>query len=225
MKPLTPLLIKSTQQFINQNFFGVMNEPLVEDGVTGSKTKRACDDIIIYFKNLFKVNVRVWESINIIGIRTNKDFTDKFTDWVVYVSDDGICAVPASTKAGKYYVQNPISYGGVTGTAVLVAGYYKNIWVFKTDADWKTLWLGMPYFQQVNNCIVGRDGDKDNMISDKIPTQSGQFGINHHHAGIENVVYNWSAGCQIVQKHYWTDILQCVPFVAGRLYSYTLISK
>lgn len=219
----SPLLVKSTQQFLNSDILKIGGEQLAEDGLIGTKTKAAISNAIINLRARFKSNMYSWDNINIVGFRTNNIFTNTFTDWICYVSDDNFIAVPGSTKAGNYYVKNPVTYGGIKGTAVMIPGYYKNLWAFRTNSDWKTLWLGMPYMQQINDCSIYRDGNLDDNVNEDSAVQKGQFGINHHHAGIENIIYNWSAGCQIVQKNYYSDVLACVPFVAGRMYSYWLI--
>ena len=113
---------------------------------------------------------------------------------------------PCSTTAGKHYIQNPITYGGVTGTAIAAAQYVRGSHQFKTSSNWKSLWLGMPYFQQIKSIQIFRDGNKDAVLDEKV-IQKGLFGINFHQAGLGNLIDNWSAGCQVVPKAYWLKVI------------------
>ncbi len=220
------LLVKSTQQFLNEDLLHFGNKPLVVDGIIGKKSIAVIE---AYTEHIYQIQKTIpnsrWDAINIIGFRKGNQFTDKFSDYLLYVGNNNFCAIPASTKAGRYYVHNPITYGGVTGTAVVKEGYYKDVWVFKSAADWKSLWLGMPYMQQIGYFDIYRDRNKNDLFDDTAIIQhANDTGINMHHAGIENIIYNWSAGCQIAPKDYYSEMLQSIPFVNGKLYSYWLIN-
>lgn len=165
-------------------------------------------------------------NLNIIYIRTNQDFTDKYTDklYIAYRKNmsEMVYEAPCSTKAGSHYVKNPLTYLGIKGTAVLIPNQYKSTWQF---IDNNSL-LGTPYLKQIKNVKVWRDGIIDSDI-DKQNIQEGNFGINLHTAGdIKGIVYNWSAGCLVTPKVYWLEILDLLrksENLYGNVFSATLI--
>lgn len=168
---------------------------LLVDGVIGKETKK---QLKIYVQNQIK---------GITWVRLDDKLTNTFDDFGVLWVDGEIKEVfPCSTTAGKYYIQNPITYGGVTGTAIAESQTVYDSHQFKTSANWKSLWLGMPYFQQIKPISIYRDGNKDSKI-DKNIIQKGLFGINFHQAGLGNFIDNWSAGCQVVPKEYWLKVI------------------
>lgn len=208
---------KETQQFLN--YYTSAN--LLVDGIIGTKSITSMKKAIKKLKDTFQEKNYNWnDELNLIAIRTNDTFTDNTTDWFLVVKSTGLIAVPCSTKAGKYWVNNPVSYGGITGTAVLLEGQYKDAYQFITSRNWNTLWLKTPYFQQVLPVTIYRDGNKDNKIDRKI-TQKGLFGINIHTAGWNTVVWNWSAGCIVIPRTYWLHLLP--NFIANQRYTLTLI--
>ena len=183
--------MKQVQQYLNR--FGCN---LVVDGIIGDKTKA---EIKKYVFNQTK---------GITWVRCDKKLTNTFDDFgVLWVNGEVAEVFPCSTTAGKHYIQNPITYGGVTGTAIAAAQYVKGSHQFKTSANWKSLWLGMPYFQQIKPIQIFRDGNKDSVLDEKV-IQKGLFGINFHQAGLGNLIDNWSAGCQVVPKAYWLNVIK-----------------
>jgi hypothetical protein len=89
-----------------------------------------------------------------------------------------------------------------------------------TGANWKNLWLGAPYFQQVLPITIQRDGNKNNLV-DGVTKQFGLYGINLHRAGIGNFVNKWSAGCQTVPDAHWFEIIK--RFNLGQVIDFTLL--
>src|ERR1017187_3922163 len=69
---------------------------------------------------------------HILGIRMDDNYTDGFTDWLCVLTQDGIFAYQGSTKPG--------SEKAGKGAAVLVSGYYHDLWGKGT-----TEWSGLPY--------------------------------------------------------------------------------
>ena len=195
--------MKQVQQYLNR--FGCN---LVVDGIIGSKTK------IELKKYVFN------QTKGITWVRCDKKLTNTFDDFgVLWVNGEVAEVFPCSTTAGKHYIQNPITYGGVTGTAIAAAQYVKGSHQFKTSSNWKSLWLGMPYFQQIKPIQIFRDGNKDGNLDEKV-IQKGLFGINFHQAGLGNLIDNWSAGCQVVPKAYWLNVIK--HFKDGEIIDFSL---
>lgn len=166
-------------------------------------------------------------NLNIIYIRNSELFTDKYTDnlYIAY-KDNGqekVFSAPCSTKAGSFYVKNPITYLGIKGTAVLIPNQYKGTWQFINNNSW----LNTPYLKQIKPVKVWRDGIIDGDI-DKQNIQEG-IGINCHTAGsLQGIVYNWSAGCMVTPKEYWLkalEIIRCSAAIYGDKFTVTLIDK
>jgi hypothetical protein len=182
---------------------------LVVDGIVGAKTKA---ELKKYVFNQTK---------GITWVRCDKKLTNTFDDFgVLWVGGEIAEVFPCSTTAGKHYIQNPITYGGVTGTAIAAAQFVVGSHQFKTSANWKSLWLGMPYFQQIKPIQIFRDGNKDGNLDEKV-IQKGLFGINFHQAGLGNLIDNWSAGCQVVPKAYWLKVI--THFKDGEIIDFSLI--
>ena len=195
--------MKQVQQYLNR--FGCN---LVVDGIIGDKTKA---EIKKYVFNQTK---------GITWVRCDKKLTNTFDDFaVLWVNGEVTEVFPCSTTAGKHYIQNPITYGGVTGTAIAAAQYVRGSHQFKTSSNWKSLWLGMPYFQQIKPIQIFRDGNKDAVLDEKV-IQNGLFGINFHQAGLGNLIDNWSAGCQVVPKAYWLNVIK--HFKDGEIIDFSL---
>ena len=144
--------MKQVQQYLNR--FGCN---LVVDGIIGSKTK------IELKKYVFN------QTKGITWVRCDKKLTNTFDDFaVLWVNGEVAEVFPCSTTAGKHYIQNPITYGGVTGTAIAAAQFVRGSHQFKTSSNWKSLWLGMPYFQQIKPIQIFRDGNKDAVLDEKV---------------------------------------------------------
>ena len=183
--------MKQVQTYLNK--FGCN---LVVDGIIGNKTKSEIK------KYIFSQNK------GITWVRCDDKLTNTFDDFgVLWLNGEVAHVFPCSTTAGKHYIQNPITYGGITGTAIACKQVVKSSHTFKTSSNWKSLWLGMPYFQQTKAIKIYRDGNKDGVIDTKT-TQQGLFGINFHQAGLGNFIDNWSAGCQVVPKAHWIEVIK-----------------
>jgi hypothetical protein len=196
--------MKQVQSYLNK--FGCN---LVVDGIIGPQTKEAVKKYITNQKK------------GITWVRCDNMLTNTFEDFgVLWVGGDIALIFPCSTTAGKHYIQNPITHGGITGTAIAARQTVKYSHIFKTSANWKSLWLGAPYFQQVGAIKIYRDGNKDNKI-DEINIQVGLFGINLHRAGLGSFIDNWSAGCQVVPDKYWFEVVK--HFTNGEKIDFVLI--
>lgn len=225
-------ITESTQTFINLLFkdavhpIGDKYEPLKVDGAIGDKTRYGIKRAQNHLKAVYTDKKHQWsDTLNILAIRVDNAFTDYATDWFIVVTPTNLYAMPCSTKAGRYWVQNPITYGGITGTAVLECGQYMDAWQFKTANNWRTLWLETPYFMQVLNVTVLRDGNRDNNVDLTMPRQTGLFGINIHTSGWTYFIWNWSAGCIVIPRGFWVELLSLNLFTLDQKYTFTLFNN
>lgn len=208
-------IYKTTQQFLNL----WLGTKLVEDGIVGRLTNAAMQQGIERMKNFFQTKNYVWDTTrpNLIGIRTSDVYTNEYDDWFLVVTDNYLLAMPCTTKAGLPAVINPVNS---KGTGTLVPKQYRRTYRYTTAKDWKTLWLGNPYFMQVGLVAAYRDNNR-NTIIDKNIIEEGYFGMNIHIAkGIR--VWGWSAGCQTIPEQYWIPLVNTNIFVNNNLYDYTL---
>ena len=188
------------------------------DGIVGpltlSGTKQFITDLI---------SIRKWQQpqTEFVWLRLTQDFDNKFSDVCVRFNRTiADMILPCSTKAGNFYVYNPITSGGITGTAVATEQQVLNSHKFITSGTWSSLWLGAPYFYQSGVIEIYRDGNKNSTIDKNIKTK-GLFGINFHRGGIGSIVDNWSAGCLVVPDSRWFEAIKI--FKANQLTNFTLI--
>lgn len=191
---------------------------LFEDGIIGSKTLEATK-FFLTEQTGKRGFTMPWTGL--IYIRTDESLTNSFDDFVVRINKGIVDYISiCSTTAGDYYIYNPVTSGGVTGTAVTAEQQVKFSHKFVTG-DWKKLWLNAPYFQQIKPLTIYRDGDKNRVLS-KALSKVGLFGINLHRGGIGNAINNWSAGCNVTPDKDWYKIIEI--FNNGDLMDYTLIN-
>lgn len=170
-----------------------------------------------------EMNIRGWvKPVNdLVWIRTDQTFDNKFSDFVVRFNNRiADMVMPCSTTPGDYIVFNPLTVGGITGSAVAceqqVIGSHK----FVTAPDWKHLWLNAPYFFQAGAIEIWRDANKDRNLDKNIKTK-GWYGINFHRGGIGHAVDTWSAGCLVVPDVRWFEAIKI--FQNNQLINFTLI--
>jgi len=201
-----------------QIYLNTKGAKIANDGVIGAKTLSALDT---YIKGEIKARKYVMPVDGLVWLRTDMVFSNKYDDFVVcYKAGRIVYVAPASTTAGDFYIYNPFTVGGITGTAVAAAQQVIKSHRFVTSSNWKTLWLGAPYFQQILPITIYRDGTKDRNV-DQINRQFGLFGINFHKGGLGNWVNKHSAGCQTVPDAHWFEIVK--RFNSGQLIDFTLI--
>jgi hypothetical protein len=158
---------------------------------------------------------------DLVWIRTDQSFDNKFSDYVVRFSNRiADMILPCSTTPGDFYVFNPLIVGGITGAAVACEQQVLASHRFMTSPNWKSLWLGAPYFYQEGSIEIFRDGNKDRKLDKTIKTR-GWYGINFHRAGAGSFVDNWSAGCMVVPDARWFEAIKI--FQANQLINFTLI--
>ena len=156
-----------------------------------------------------------------VWIRTDQSFDNKFSDYVVRFSNSiADMIMSCSTTPGDFYIFNPLTVGGITGAAVACEQQILASHTFKTSGNWKSLWLGAPYFMQTGSIEIYRDGNKDRKL-DKTTKTRGWYGINFHRAGAGSFVDNWSAGCMVVPDARWFEAIKI--FQVNQLINFTLI--
>lgn len=194
------------------------NAGLTEDGIIGAKTLTAAESIL---KKQFASRKWVWPVKGLIWIRLDDNLTDTFDDFVVRVQAGKVdMAAPCSTTAGDYYILNPITYQGITGTAIALEQQVLKCHQFITNKSFALLWTKQPYFQQSRPLKIYRDKNKDRKINREVVTE-GMYGINLHRGWAGNRNWNCSAGCQIVPDAYWLGLIQ--PFYNGEYIDFNLI--
>lgn len=188
------------------------------DGIVGPLTLTAAKQFIDA-----EMDLRGWVKpvTDLVWIRTDQTFDNKFSDYVVRFNNRiADMVLPCSTTPGDYIVFNPLTVGGITGSAVAceqqVIGSHK----FVTAPDWKHLWLNAPYFFQAGAIEIWRDANKDRNIDKNIKTK-GWYGINFHRGGIGHAVDTWSAGCLVVPDVRWFEAIKI--FRPNQLINFTLI--
>lgn len=195
-----------------QHFLNKKGYKLSTDGKIGPQTKQALKD---YINKTF--NEKKYRSMGkmLIWIRTDNKLSNTFDDFVVLMVLNEIELIfKATTTAGDFYIFNPITSGGITGTAVTKPQQERNSHQFCNS------FLGMPYFKQQRPIMIYRDWNKDRII-DTLKQNYGMFGIHLHHMGAGNLINNWSAGCNGTSKSDWARI--CEYFNEGEWVDYNLI--
>lgn len=188
------------------------------DGIVGPLTLTAAKQWIDA-----EMDLRGWVKpvTDLVWIRTDQKFDNKFSDYVVRFNNritDMI--MPCTTTPGDYIVFNPLTVGGITGSAVACEQQVIASHRFVTAPDWKHLWLNAPYFFQAGAIEIWRDGNKDRNLDKNIKTK-GWYGINFHRGGIGSFVDNWSAGCMVVPDARWYQAIKI--FQHNQLINFTLI--
>lgn len=170
-----------------------------------------------------EMNIRGWvKPVNdLVWIRTDQSFDNKFSDYCIRFNNRiADMIMPCSTRPGNYWIFNPVTVGGITGTAIACEQQVIGSHTFVTSPNWKSLWLGAPYFMQTGAIEIYRDGNKDKTIDKTIKTK-GWYGINFHRGGLGSIVDQWSAGCMVVPDSRWFETIKI--FKQNALYNFTLI--
>lgn len=170
-----------------------------------------------------EMNKRGWvKPVNdLVWVRTDQSYDNKFSDYCIRFNNRvADMILPCSTTPGDYIIFNPLTVGGITGSAVAceqqVIGSHK----FVTSGNWKSLWLNAPYFYQSGAIEIYRDANKDRKLDKAVKTK-GWYGINFHRGGIGHLVDDWSAGCLVVPDKIWFEAIKI--FRPNQLINFTLI--
>jgi hypothetical protein len=177
------------------------------DGIVGPLTLAATKQWIDA-----EMSKRGWvKPVNdLVWIRTDKTYDNKFSDYVVRFNNRiADMVMTCSTTPGDYIVFNPLTVGGITGSAVAceqqVIGSHKFV---------------APYFFQAGAIEIWRDANKDRKLDKNVKTK-GWYGINFHRGGIGHAVDTWSAGCLVVPDKIWFEAIKI--FQNNQLINFTLI--
>lgn len=176
-------------------------------------------------QNNLHVYTRPFE-LNIIGVRSNSQITDKFDDYIYVCFKNGMGVwenhrFNATTDPGMHFINKPMNSAG---TAILKQGQYKGTYQLGLHrGKYKALVQRKPV-------KVYRSKNSSRDIDSKKATQTGQFGINIHHAkgdGTTEDVDRFSAGCQVIANI--NDFKKLISFAEqhaklyGNSFTYTLI--
>src|SRR3989338_25667 len=180
------------QQLLVDNGYNIGNSGHKKDGVDGDIGKKTLAAAGQYVKDLCRVKELIFFPDNPYWFRTSDIFTDKFSDFCVNVNGGkAVSVIEATTKAGKYYVCNPLTVGGITGTGVVVEGQYIDSHEWVPKGKW-----GGGYFRQIKPILVYRDGNKDNKLDKNIVQKAPNWYTFFMHAmGKGFSIWDWSAGC------------------------------
>ena len=163
-------------------------------------------------------------NLNVVGIRTNDDTSNKFNDHMIifwkFFGHWNNMNFPITTDPGTYWREHPMN---IKGTAILSEGQHRGMWKVGKHK-------GYPALQQHNACTVIRDDNKDNILDFSGEEDFGLFGINHHKAGANSTqVDKWSAGCQVQPNaalfHIEMEIFLEASRTWGNSFTYTLIHE
>lgn len=170
-----------------------------------------------------EMNIRGWvKPVNdLVWIRTDQSYDNKFSDFVVRFNNRvADMVMTCSTTPGDFIIFNPLTVGGITGSAVACEQQVIGSHRFVTSGSWSSLWLGAPYFFQQGAIDIWRDNTRDRKLDKTVKTR-GWYGINFHRGGIGSLVDQWSAGCLVVPDARWHEAIKI--FKANQLVNFTLI--
>ena len=158
---------------------------------------------------------------DLVWIRTDQTFDNRFSDFVVRFNNRiADMIMPCSTTPGDFIIFNPLTVGGITGSAVACEQQVIGSHRFVTSGSWSSLWLGAPYFFQQGAIDIWRDNTRDRKLDKTVKTR-GWYGINFHRGGLGSLVDQWSAGCLVVPDARWYEAIKI--FSANQLINFTLI--
>jgi len=178
-----------------------------------------------YKGKAYKFRVRPNE-INLLGIRANYVATNAWDDTLVitYINDNNeekvVIFKNFTTDPGYYFLKTKLL--NPKGCAFLKEGNYKNMFTVGLHlGKYKAL-------KQYSNITVYRDADKDDNLEFG-NEESGYFGINLHHGFNSAVIFNNSAGCQVLKSPKDLDVVVALAEKHETLYGagidYTLTSN
>jgi len=150
-----------------------------------------------YFKSLnYTFDERVF-GINIIGIRSSLNATNLWDDKLVlaYIDNKRQPVVREftnfTTDPGYYFLKTKLL--NPKGCAILCEGQHLRMF---TNGKHNNKYEALVQYAPVK---VYRDSNKDNIL-DTTLIDKGMFGINLHHGYGSALVFNNSAGCQVLKS-------------------------
>jgi len=196
------------QQILVKAGYDIGKTGLDKDGVDGDFGNKSRAALTKYLIQRYKMHGYLLPSNKagngLTWLRMNDEFTDKFSDFVAaWNNNEVVSATVATTKAGKYYVYNPVTVGGITGTGVQKEG--QTLASHKFHSIGKSKWgSSAGWFEQIKPIYVYRDGNKNNKLDKNViqfaPTWYGFF---FHAMGKGFSIWNWSAGCMGCPRLEW----------------------
>lgn len=150
-----------------------------------------------YLKSLnYQFDERI-HAINLIGIRSSLNATNLWDDKLVvaYINNKREKIVKEfsnfTTDPGYYFLKTKLL--NPKGCAVLCEGQHLRMFTIgKHNNKYEAL-------VQYTPVSVYRDSNKDNILDTNL-VDKGIFGINLHHGYNSSIVFNNSAGCQVLKS-------------------------
>jgi hypothetical protein len=168
-------------------------------------------------------------NLNIVGIRSKNNQTNKFDDWMVvfwyHLGTLNQRWFRITTDPGISGIKKPLNSKGV---AALAEGQYRGTYIIgKHKGQYDAL------VQRGGTVRVYRDNDRDNILElDPESIEQGWFGINIHRAKDESfstAVNGWSHGCQVFADdddfEEFMTICKRAEKIWGNKFTYTLIRE
>lgn len=163
-------------------------------------------------------------AINLIGIRSSLNATNLWDDKLVIAYIDNKRQpivrefINFTTDPGYYFLKTKIL--NPKGCAVLCEGQHTKMFTIGVhNGKYEAL-------VQYTPVKVYRDNNKDNILNETV-IDKGMFGINLHHGYNSTLVFNNSAGCQVLKSP--TDLEKVLALaklheaVYGKGINYTLL--
>lgn len=202
-----------------QQLLATAGHSITIDGIVGPQTRKIAT---AYLKDQFRFNSFLFTDDNIVAKRMSDDYTDKFSDFAFVINKGKVVSIiPWTTKPGKYWVHNPVTVGGITGTGCMVEGQWMESHRYEKTA--KRRWGKAGYFLQLNPIKIYRDGNKDNILDKNVITKAPSwYGFFLHAMGRGFSIWNWSAGCNGCSKALWQQNIDPY-FEDGDIINYTIL--
>lgn len=166
-------------------------------------------------------------NINLFGIRKTNGDLNKFGDLICMAyKDRGEWVYKAfdATTSPSDSVLNEV-YGGIGGTAILKSNTSYRFKLGRHKGQY-------PCLVQAEEFELYRDSDKDGKLSLDSKTETGQFGIQIHHAsatGTSTQVDEWGHGCQVLASIVdWWKFIRAVTgsiMLFGSKVTYTIFDE
>jgi len=166
--------------------------------------------------------------VNIVGVRnssTGLKVTNLFDDVITlsYKDENGNWQYHEWANTTEPGTKGVMEFHNANGVARLKPGQYRSSHAIGLhQGKYEAL-------KQCGNLTVYRDSNKD-MKYDETRTDTGIFGVNIHHAGVDSTyVENWSEGCQVFKRiadfNEFMAIIHKAAAIHGNHFSYTLIES
>jgi len=165
-------------------------------------------------------------NLNIIGIRSANLIPNIFNETLMVIFEDELGEMipvyfPCTTKAGLYYLKNPLH---PDGCAITAEGQYLGAFIKRKHRG--------QYYALCQDRAINfyRDPDKDEKHELLGKLRSGKIGLNIHREAINKVtqkIGKYSAGCAVIQSgfEYFMFLIDMAIKYHGNRFSYTLINE